>query len=224
LIGGLRHARALRYGTAAALSRTRLPLGLLAATTKRWFDIAVSAIALVLLSPLFAVIALIIKCDSSGPVFCTRRRRGYNTTEFRIWKFRTLKTVEDGDTVQQVREGEARVTFIGAILRRFSIDELPQLLNVLKGEMSLVGPRPHANAHDRFFELQIANYPHRPNVKPGLTGWAQVNGFRGTAVTGEAMQQRVKHDIFNLDNRSQEFDLYILLLTLISPKANRNAR
>jgi len=157
-------------------------------------------------------------------VFFKQRRRGYNMAEFRIWKFRTMTTLEDGDTIKQAAEGDARITFPGAFLRRFSLDELPQLINVLKGEMSLVGPRPHAVAHDRFFERRIAGYPRRLNVKPGITGWAQVNGFRGATDTDEAMQLRVEHDIFYIDNCSVGFDLYILLLTLVSPKASQNAR
>jgi Undecaprenyl-phosphate glucose phosphotransferase len=224
LVARFKHARVLRFGKVAALSLTRAPLGPFEAATKRWFDILVSAIALLLLSPLFALIAVLIKCDSRGPVFFRQRRRGYNTAEFRIWKFRTMTTMEDGDIVTQATKGDARITFIGSFLRRFSLDELPQLINVLKGEMSLVGPRPHAVAHDRFFERRITGYPRRLNVKPGITGWAQVNGFRGATDTDEAMQRRVEHDIFYIDNCSIGFDLYILLLTLISPKASRNAR
>jgi Undecaprenyl-phosphate glucose phosphotransferase len=223
-IGRFQHARVVRFGRAAALSLTRLPLGPFEAATKRWFDIVTSAAALILLSPLFAVIALVIKCDSRGPVFFKQRRRGYNTAEFRIWKFRTMTTLDDGDTVAQATDGDARITAVGNFLRRTSFDELPQLINVFKGEMSLVGPRPHAVAHDRFFERRIADYPRRLNVKPGITGWAQVNGFRGATETDDAMRQRVEHDIFYIDNCSVGFDFYILLLTLISPKASRNAR
>jgi len=223
-IGRFKHARVLRFGTATALSLTRTPLGPFEAMAKRGIDVVVSAVALILLSPLFALIALAIKCDSHGPVFFKQRRRGYNMAEFRIWKFRTMTTLEDGDTIKQAAEGDARITFPGAFLRRFSLDELPQLINVLKGEMSLVGPRPHAVAHDRFFERRIAGYPRRLNVKPGITGWAQVNGFRGATDTDEAMQLRVEHDIFYIDNCSVGFDLYILLLTLVSPKASQNAR
>ena len=134
-----------------------------------------------------------------------------------------MTTLEDGDTVHQATENDQRVTGIGRLLRRTSLDELPQLLNVLRGEMSLVRPRPHAVAHDRLFEKRIAQYPRRLNVKPGITGWAQVNGFRGATDTDEAMRRRVDHDLYYIDNCSVGFDLYILLLTLISPKASRNA-
>jgi lipopolysaccharide/colanic/teichoic acid biosynthesis glycosyltransferase len=134
-----------------------------------------------------------------------------------------MTTLDDGDIVKQATENDCRVTAVGRLLRRTSLDELPQLINVLKGEMSLVGPRPHAVAHDRFFERRIAEYPRRLNVKPGITGWAQVNGFRGPTKTDDAMRQRVDYDLYYIDNCSIGFDFYILLLTLISPKANRNA-
>jgi Undecaprenyl-phosphate glucose phosphotransferase len=223
LFGRFKDARVARFGHAAALSLTRAPLGRFEAMAKRWLDVLVSAAALVLLSPLFAVIAILIKCDSRGPVFFRQRRRGYNTAEFQIWKFRTMTTLDDGDTVRQASKNDARVTGVGRLLRRTSLDELPQLLNVLRGEMSLVGPRPHAVAHDRFFERRIADYPRRLNVKPGITGWAQVNGFRGETGTDEAMRARVDHDLYYIDNCSFAFDLYILLLTVMSPKASRNA-
>jgi Undecaprenyl-phosphate glucose phosphotransferase len=224
LVGRFKDARIARFGRAAALSLTRAPLGPFEAAAKRWFDAFASGVALVLLAPLFAVIALLIKLDSPGPVFFKQRRRGYNTAEFRIWKFRTMTTLDDGDVVEQATVNDQRVTAVGRFLRRTSLDELPQLINVLKGEMSLVGPRPHAVAHDRFFERRIADYPRRLNVKPGITGWAQVNGFRGATDTDEAMRQRVDHDLYYIDNCSVGFDFYILLLTLISPKAGRNAR
>ncbi len=223
IVGRFKDARVARFGEVAALSLTRAPLGPFEAMAKRWFDLVVSAITLLLLAPLFAVIALAIKHESKGPVFFRQRRRGYNTAEFKIWKFRTMTTLEDGDVIEQVKQNDGRVTTVGRLLRRTSLDELPQLVNVLMGEMSLVGPRPHAVAHDRSFEKRIADYPRRLNVKPGITGWAQVNGFRGATMTDEAMRQRVDHDLFYIDNCSLGFDLYILLLTVISPKTSRNA-
>ena len=221
LVGRFRDARLARFGEAAALSLTRAPLGPFEAFAKRSLDIAASAIALVLLAPLFAMIALFIKCDSPGPVFFLQRRRGYNTAEFDIWKFRTMR--HGNHAFRQATANDDRVTAVGRFLRRYSLDELPQLVNVLRGEMSLVGPRPHAVAHDEFFEKRIAEYPRRLNVKPGITGWAQVNGFRGETATDEAMQARVDHDLYYIDNCSFGFDLYILLLTVVSPKASRNA-
>ena len=223
LIGRFKDARIARFGRATTLSLTREPLGPFGALTKRTFDIALAALALIFLSPLFAAIALLIKWDSPGPVFFRQRRRGYNLEEFAIWKFRTMTTLDDGDIVRQATQSDMRVTGIGRLLRKLSLDELPQLFNVLKGEMSLVGPRPHAVAHDQFFEKRIAMYPRRLNVKPGITGWAQVNGFRGATDTDEAMSQRVTHDLYYIDNWSVVFDLHIILLTVISRKARFNA-
>ncbi len=224
LVGRFKDARIARFGQTATLSLTRPPLGPFEAATKRWFDMVAAGVALFILSPLFAAIALLIKLDSPGPVFFKQRRRGYNTEEFRIWKFRTMSSLDDGDVIIQATENDRRITAVGNFLRRTSLDELPQLINVLKGEMSLVGPRPHAVAHDRFFERRIELYPRRLNVKPGITGWAQVNGFRGETRTEEQMRQRVDHDLYYIDNCSLGFDLYIILLTLISPKVGRNAR
>ncbi|MBN9246616.1 MAG: exopolysaccharide biosynthesis polyprenyl glycosylphosphotransferase [Hyphomicrobium sp.] len=223
-VGRFKDARIARFGQTATLSLMRPPLGPFAATTKRSFDMVAAGVALVILSPLFAAIALLIKLDSPGPVFFKQRRRGYNSEEFRIWKFRTMTSLDDGDVIVQATENDRRITAVGDFLRRTSLDELPQLINVLKGEMSLVGPRPHAVAHDRFFERRIEHYPRRLNVKPGITGWAQVNGFRGETRTEEAMRQRVDHDLYYIDNCSLGFDLYIILMTLISSKAGRNAR
>ena len=223
LISRFKDARVARFGRATTLSLTREPIGPFGAASKRAFDIVSAALALVMLSPLFAVIALLIKWDSPGPVFFRQRRRGYNLEEFAIWKFRTMGTLEDGDTVRQATANDDRVTGLGRVLRRLSLDELPQLFNVLQGEMSLVGPRPHAVAHDRFFEKRIAMYPRRLNVKPGITGWAQVNGFRGATDTDEAMGQRVAHDLYYIDNWSLTFDLHIILLTIVSRKAQHNA-
>ena len=223
LIGRFKDARIAKFGRATTLSLTREPLGPFGALTKRAFDIVIAGLALIFLSPIFATIAFLIKRDSAGPVFFRQRRRGYNLEEFAIWKFRTMTTLEDGDVVQQAKQGDMRVTGIGRWLRKLSLDELPQLMNVLSGEMSLVGPRPHAVAHDRFFEKRIAMYPRRLNVKPGITGWAQVNGCRGATETDEAMSQRVAHDLYYIDNWSVVFDLHILLLTVISSKARFNA-
>jgi Undecaprenyl-phosphate glucose phosphotransferase len=223
LIDRFKDARIARFGRAATLSLTRQPLGPLEALSKRLFDIALASLALVLLAPVLLVVAALIKLDSKGPVFFRQRRRGYNLEEFAIWKFRTMTTLDDGDVVKQATVNDARVTRIGRILRKTSIDELPQLFNVISGEMSLVGPRPHAVAHDRFFEKRIAHYPRCLNVKPGITGWAQVNGLRGATETDEAMRQRVEHDLYYIDNWSVALDIYIILLTVFSRRSLRNA-
>mgnify|MGYP001191848037 CR=1 FL=1 len=223
LIGRFKDARVARFGRATTLSLTREPLGPFEALSKRTFDIVLAGLALVLLMPLFLLVTILIKLDSKGPAFFRQRRRGFNLEEFGIWKFRTMTTLDDGDDIQQAQENDRRVTRVGRFLRKSSIDELPQLLNVLRGEMSLVGPRPHAVAHDRFFEKRISLYPRRLNVKPGITGWAQVNGFRGATETDDLMRQRVDHDLYYIDNWSLVFDIYIVMLTVLSRKSMRNA-
>jgi exopolysaccharide biosynthesis polyprenyl glycosylphosphotransferase len=207
----------------ALFSSTAPPLTPLQALTKRAFDLVAASIGLILLSPLFLVIAIAIKTTSRGPIFFRQRRLGYNAREFRIWKFRTMTTLDDGDHIQQATANDRRVTTVGRYLRRFNLDEIPQLFNVVRGEMSLVGPRPHAVAHDRVYEIRIVNYRRRLSVRPGITGWAQVNGFRGCTDTDEKMQARVEYDLYYIDNWSILFDLHIIALTVGSPKAFRNA-
>lgn len=223
LVGRFKDARVARFGRTTTLSLNREPLRPFEAASKRGLDLIAGSLAIILLSPLLLAVALLIKLDSPGPVFFRQRRRGYNLQEFGIWKFRTMTTLDDGDTVRQARAGDERVTRAGRILRKYSLDELPQLFNVLRGEMSLVGPRPHAVAHDRFFEKRIAMYPRRLNVKPGITGWAQVNGFRGATESDTSMANRVEHDLYYIDNWSLLFDVYIMLLTIFSRKTMRNA-
>jgi lipopolysaccharide/colanic/teichoic acid biosynthesis glycosyltransferase len=156
-------------------------------------------------------------------VFFRQRRYGFNQQPFRIIKFRTMTTLDDGDVVPQATNDDRRVTRVGRFLRRWNIDELPQLVNVLKGDMSLVGPRPHALSHNREYERKISLYARRHNVRPGITGWAQVNGFRGCTDTDDKMRQRVDHDLYYIDNWSILLDLRILLLTVFSRRAYRNA-
>ena len=213
-----------RIGQLAALTLAEQPLGPLQSFVKRGFDIAAALFGLILLSPLFLVLALLIKLDSKGPVFFRQRRRGYNQREFRILKFRSMTTLDDGDVVRQATVGDARITRMGRILRKTNLDELPQLWNVLVGDMSLVGPRPHAVAHDQAFEKRIGHYPRRLNVKPGITGWAQVNGLRGETDTDDKMARRVEYDLHYIDNWSIWLDFYIVFLTIVSRRAYRNAR
>jgi len=211
-------------GPVVALTLSAPPARAVEVIAKRMFDVVVASIALVVLAPLLALVAALIRLDSTGPVFFRQRRRGYNHREFQIYKFRTMTTMDDGDRVDQACRNDPRITRVGRFLRRWNLDELPQLLNVLRGEMAIVGPRPHAVAHDRFFEPRINRYARRLNVKPGITGWAQVNGFRGETDTDEKMSARVAHDLHYIDNWSLPFDLYIITLTLISPRAFANAR
>ena len=201
----------------------RPPLSTFDLCVKRAFDFAGATIGLVALSPLFAVISVAIKLDSAGPVLFRSTRHGFNNAEIRAFKFRSMTTTENGGQFTQASADDPRTTRIGRILRRTNIDELPQLINVLRGEMSLVGPRPHATAHNALFSTVIAPFSRRHSVKPGITGWAQVNGYRGATDAIEKMQQRIEHDIFYIDNWSFFLDIKIIVMTLFSKKAYLNA-
>lgn len=216
-------ARISKLGTVSSLHIVRRPLSALEVAAKRLFDICTAGVGLVALAPLFALVALAIKLDSRGPVFFLQRRYGFNQEPFRIWKFRSMTTMDDGRDVQQAQRDDPRITRVGRFMRRTNIDELPQLINVLRGDMSLVGPRPHAMAHDQKFEQTIAFYARRHNVKPGITGWAQVNGCRGETDTDDKMRLRVEYDLHYIDHWSALLDLKIVFLTIFSRKAYRNA-
>jgi Undecaprenyl-phosphate glucose phosphotransferase len=217
------HVRIAKLGPMASLQLTRAPLSALEVLQKRAFDIVASAAALVAFAPLFVLVAILIKLGSAGPVFFLQRRYGFNQQPFRIIKFRTMTALDDGDVVLQAKHHDPRITWIGRWLRRTNIDELPQLINVLKGDMSLVGPRPHALSHNREFEQKISLYARRHNVSPGMTGWAQVNGLRGETDTDDKMRRRVGADLYYIDNWSMWLDLRIIFLTVFSRGAYRNA-
>jgi Undecaprenyl-phosphate glucose phosphotransferase len=221
-------ARAMSYqacdvGAARALLLKPSALSRAQRTGKRAFDIVVAALLLVALFPLLALATLAIKLDSRGPVFFRQGRGGYNGRRFRIVKFRTMHVQEDGETILQAGRGDPRVTRVGRFLRKTSIDELPQLLNVLAGDMSLVGPRPHAIAHDVAYAELIEPYPARHNVKPGITGWAQVNGCRGETRDVGLMQRRVDHDLDYIEQWSLLLDIRIILMTAREVLIPRNA-
>ena len=180
---------------------------------KGLLDYAVAGVALFLLAPLLAVVAIAIKLDSSGPVFFRQRRLGQNNQVFRIFKFRTMTVAEDGERVIQAQRNDPRVTRVGKFLRRTSLDELPQLINVLTGTMSLVGPRPHAVAHDEEFEQKLDLFSRRRRVRPGLTGWAQVHGYRGETRTTADIRHRMQHDLYYIDNWSLWLDMEIMVRT-----------
>jgi putative colanic acid biosynthesis UDP-glucose lipid carrier transferase len=200
------------------------PLSGWAALVKRAEDIALSAVLLLLFLPLMLVIALMTKLDSRGPVLFRQQRFGFNNNPISVYKFRTMYVEATNDpTVPQARRNDPRITRIGRFLRRTSLDELPQLINVLVGEMSLVGPRPHAIAHNEYYAKLIDGYLNRHRVKPGITGWAQVNGLRGETPTLEAMHERVKHDLFYIENWSIWLDVWILFRTLLVGFVHRNA-
>ena len=214
--------RVARVGRLNGLNIGRRPLTMGEVMLKRGLDLVLSITALILLAPLLLAVASLIKLDSPGPVFFRQRRYGFNQQAFGVFKFRSMK-VEKNAVFRQASRDDDRITRIGKILRKTNLDELPQLLNVVLGEMSLVGPRPHALAHDRSFERRIALYARRHNVKPGITGWAQVNGFRGETLTDEAMEKRVQADLHYIDNWSLFLDIKIMVQTVLSPRAYRNA-
>ncbi len=190
---------------------------------KRALDLVVAIPAVLLFAPLLLIIAALIVIDSKGPVLFRQQRTGVCGRTFEILKFRTMHVMEHGDEVKQAVAGDPRTTRLGAFLRRYSIDELPQLLNVVNGDMSLVGPRPHAKVHDAYYGGEIADYVHRFAAKPGMTGWAQINGHRGPTPTLAVMQARIDHDVWYVKNASFALDLKILLKTPFAIIRPRNA-
>lgn len=193
------------------------------AALKRTLDLLIAFPLLVLCTPFLLVIALFIQADSPGPVLFRQTRLGRHGKPFDIVKFRTMWVLENGDDVVQAVRNDPRITRVGDWLRRTSLDELPQLWNVICGEMSLVGPRPHARAHDQLYAILIENYELRQLVKPGITGWAQVHGHRGETPTLEAMRRRVELDIWYARNANPWTDLRILLRTPLEVLQGRNA-
>jgi exopolysaccharide biosynthesis polyprenyl glycosylphosphotransferase len=219
-------AKVANLGDAITVQVLRAPLSTFDRVIKRAFDLFVAGLSLLVLSPLLCIVALAIKLDSPGPVFFRQNRHGYNNELIPVLKFRTMTTVEDGETLQtftQATANDPRLTSLGGILRRTNIDELPQLINVLRSDMSIVGPRPHPIALNAVFQERIAPFSRRHNVKPGLTGWAQVNGLRGETDTIEKMQRRIDYDLYYIDNWSFMLDLKIIVLTLFSKSAYTNA-
>ena len=190
---------------------------------KRWSDVVVATIAVILTSPVMLAIALAIRLESRGPILFRQRRHGLDGQEIVVWKFRTMNVSEDGPVVQQASADDPRVTRIGRFLRRTSLDELPQFLNVLTGDMSVVGPRPHALAHNSQYRQQIRGYMIRHKVKPGITGWAQINGARGETDTVEKMQRRIELDMYYLRHWSLGLDLLIIARTALQVLRDPNA-
>ena len=190
---------------------------------KKIEDLVLGFLILVLISPLMLIIGIAIKLSTPGPVFFKQRRHGLNGEVINVLKFRTMTTLEDGDAVVQVTQDDERVTNLGKFLRRYSLDELPQFFNVLKGDMSIVGPRPHALAHNEYYRKLINGYMQRHIVKPGITGWAQVNGLRGETDTIDKMKARVEFDMYYINHWSLGLDLKIILLTIISGFSGKTA-
>ncbi|HNU62899.1 MAG TPA: undecaprenyl-phosphate glucose phosphotransferase [Thiobacillaceae bacterium] len=190
---------------------------------KRISDILIASLILLLIWPVLLVIALAVKLSSPGPIIFKQRRYGLDGHEILVYKFRSMHVSEDGGEIRQASRGDPRVTRVGAFLRRTSLDELPQFINVLQGRMSVVGPRPHAVAHNEQYRKLIKGYMLRHKVKPGITGWAQVNGLRGEIETLDKMRARIQYDIDYIRNWSLMFDLVIIVKTILVVWRDRNA-
>jgi putative colanic acid biosysnthesis UDP-glucose lipid carrier transferase len=208
----------------ATINLTTSPVSTLQMWPKMLFDRCFAAAVLLALSPLLIAIAIAVKSTSKGPVFFTQHRKGADGRPFRIFKFRSMAVhQENKGHVTQATRNDPRITKIGAFLRRTSLDELPQFLNVLFGHMSVVGPRPHALEHDDLYKDLVYGYMFRYRIKPGITGWAQVNGYRGATEKVEKMQNRVKFDLFYIHNWSFWFDIKIVTMTIFKGFIGRNA-
>jgi Undecaprenyl-phosphate glucose phosphotransferase len=207
-----------------AINLVASPLSSHALLKKDIFDRVFAIAALVCVAPLMVSVAVAVKLSSPGPIFFAQKRKGADGRVFNIYKFRTMRahTAEPG-VIKQASRNDPRITRVGAFLRRTSLDELPQFLNVLRGDMSVVGPRPHAIEHDELYRTIVDGYIHRYRIKPGITGWAQVNGFRGETDRVEKMQKRVEHDLYYLRNWSFGLDMKIVLATVVRGFIHRNA-
>lgn len=229
LLPDLGNFRLINHGVSIQMGMPMLdlahsPMGGMNLLAKEVEDRILAALILVLISPLMALIAIAIKLDSPGPVFFKQRRHGWHGREIKIYKFRSMNVhQEHGNLVTQATKGDSRVTRLGAFLRSSSLDELPQFINVLQGKMSVVGPRPHAVAHNHHYKELIHRYMLRHKVKPGITGWAQVNGHRGETDTLDKMQARVEHDLFYIENWSVWLDIKIVFLTVFKGFRHKNA-
>jgi len=190
---------------------------------KRIEDISLSVFILIFISPVLAIISILVKITSPGPIIFRQVRYGMDGKPIRVWKFRTMNVMENGDTVIQAAKGDSRVTELGRFLRRTSLDELPQFINVLKGDMSIVGPRPHAVAHNEQYRQLIEGYMLRHKVKPGITGWAQINGWRGETDTLDKMEKRIEFDLEYIRNWSVWLDVKIVFLTIFKGFINKAA-
>lgn len=220
-----RNYRLTRYGDIDAVEIHKVPLDYkFYAALKNGFDKVFSATTLLLLSPFLALIAILIQLESPGPIFYCPIRIGKNGKPFKLYKFRSM-LVNDSSTdgVLSTQQGDSRITKLGYILRKYSLDEFPQFFNVLKGEMSVVGPRPHRRYLHQLLQHSVNKYMLRQYVKPGITGWAQVNGWRGPTQTTEQKKQRTLHDLWYIENWSFILDIKIIFLTIFSKKVRKGA-
>jgi len=222
-VSDLLHARWTSLGDVPLISVFDTPAYGVSGWIKRLEDLIAGSVILLLASVPMLIIAAAIRCTSGRPVLFRQRRYGMDGKEITVWKFRTMTVCEDGSEVVQVGRNDCRVTRLGAFLRRTSLDELPQFVNVIQGRMSIVGPRPHAVAHNEQYRTLIQGYMLRHRVRPGVTGWAQVNGWRGETDTLEKMQKRVDYDLEYIRNWSVLMDLRIIALSVVKGFVNRNA-
>ncbi|MGY6251974.1 undecaprenyl-phosphate glucose phosphotransferase [Paraburkholderia caledonica] len=207
-----------------AINLVASPLSANSMLKKEIFDRLFAAAALLCLAPVLLAIAIAVKLSSRGPVFFRQKRKGADGRVFTIYKFRSMRLhTEEKGTVKQATRNDPRVTKVGAFLRRTSLDELPQFFNVLRGDMSVVGPRPHALEHDDLYQKVVAGYINRYRIKPGITGWAQINGFRGETDRIEKMERRVEHDLYYLGHWSFALDMRIIGATIVAGLVHRNA-
>lgn len=198
-------------------------LGYAHGISKRFLDLFIAVPALILLSPLLALMALLIRMETKGPALFKQTRLGLFGAPFQILKFRTMNVMENGPVIAQACEGDSRVTKVGRWMRRLSLDELPQLINVINGDMSLIGPRPHALAHDHLYSREIVGYDLRQTVKPGISGWAQIHGHRGATVTTSRMRERLAYDVWYARNANLALDVKIIFRTIHEVMQPRNA-
>jgi putative colanic acid biosynthesis UDP-glucose lipid carrier transferase len=219
----LMNARQDNIGGLPAISLVDSPLSVAGSIGKRLFDLLVGgAILLLIAIPMF-IIAIAVKVTSKGPAIFVQQRYGIDGKAIAVWKFRSMMTLDDGAVVRQATRNDARLTSIGGFLRRTSLDELPQFINVLQGQMSIVGPRPHAIAHNELYRKQIKGYMLRHKMKPGITGWAQINGYRGETDTLEKMENRIAYDLEYINNWSLFMDAKIVLMTILGGFTSKQA-
>jgi putative colanic acid biosynthesis UDP-glucose lipid carrier transferase len=211
----LMQARFISVGGMPVIGIRESPFTGINSMIKRVSDVVLALLIQIMLTPIMLVIAVAIKLTSPGPVIFRQRRYGLYGEEILVYKFRSMTVMEDGGAVVQAKKGDQRVTRIGGFLRRSSLDELPQFINVLQGRMSIVGPRPHAVAHNEQYRKLIKGYMLRHKVKPGITGWAQVNGLRGETETLDKMQARIEYDLDYLRNWSLWLDIWIIARTVL---------
>ncbi|WP_062390541.1 undecaprenyl-phosphate glucose phosphotransferase [Pseudomonas abietaniphila] len=219
----LLHARSESINGLPSISIFDSPMDGAWSMVKRVEDIVLSSVILTMIALPLMLIALAIKFTSPGPVLFRQRRYGLDGRPIMVWKFRSMSVQENGAVVTQATRNDSRITPLGAFLRRTSLDELPQFFNVLRGDMSIVGPRPHAVAHNEQYRKQVSGYMLRHKVKPGITGWAQINGWRGETDTLDKMQKRVEFDLQYIEHWSVWLDMKIILLTLFKGFVNKNA-